>query len=172
MISWERRHLAGLAALYLTLSCLAGCSHSEPVQTPPLKVVSTTPGATGGGDPAGKAMADAASHVGNSALTPDNTAPQAQEDAPMTEGRIGIKFYPGARVVTGGETPELISANLETTVSIQKVVEFYQRETPQLVLSGDPSNAMFEGEIEGKKTVLSAMPTNGGGTAISIIVRK
>src|SRR4051812_22628139 len=97
--------------------------------------------------PAAAAAPEPAKPQASSALTPDNTAPPAQEDAAMTEDRIGAKFYPGARVVTGGDTSDVLSANLETPDAIEKVVAFYQKEMPNLTLSGDPSNTMFEGMV-------------------------
>src|SRR4051812_38289660 len=60
-----------------------------------------------------------------------STSPASQTPNPtasITEEQLGVKMYPGARVVTSGETPEVVSANLETTDEAAKVVSFYEGE--------------------------------------------
>jgi hypothetical protein len=47
---------------------------------------------------------------------------------PITEARLGIKLYPGAAIVTSGETDQVVSANLRTPDPLEKVIGFYETE--------------------------------------------
>ncbi len=85
---------------------------------------------------------------------------------PVTEATLGVKFYPGARLVTSGETPDLVSANLETSDSGDKVAAFYEAE-----LGTKAVGTMIKGQKDGKLIVVVTSPS-GSGTAMSIMRKK
>jgi hypothetical protein len=87
---------------------------------------------------------------------------------PISEAKLGLKIYPGARMVTSGETDEVVSANLETGDSVAKVCEFYQKE---LGSEGPPGSVHVTGTKNGRLFVVSLAPS-GTGTAISIMGKK
>ncbi len=87
---------------------------------------------------------------------------------PISEEKLGVKIYPGARIVTSGETSDVVSANLETGDPSAKVVEFYEQE---LGAKAKPGAAMISAKKSGRTYVVSFAPS-GGGTAISIMVKK
>ena len=47
-----------------------------------------------------------------------------------------MRFYPGSKIVTSGETDEVVSANLRTADAPDKVREFYEGE-PGAKATGD-----------------------------------
>ena len=107
----------------------------------------------------------------NTAAPAQSTAPSGSHDSggPITEAALGVKIYPGARIVTSGETPEIVSANLETADAMDKVVKFYQQEL------GLPTDGPAEGTLTAKKNnrmyAISVIPS-GGTTSISIMGKK
>ena len=78
---------------------------------------------------------------------------------PITEARLGVKIYPGAKVVTSGETDELVSANLRTSDPVEKAVAFHETElgakasgdTVTYQISGQKGDRMTNVSIMGKK---------------------
>jgi hypothetical protein len=99
-----------------------------------------------------------------------SSAPSRNHDAsgPITEAKLGVKIYPGARIVTSGETDEVVSANLETGDGVAKVCEFYQKE---LGSEGPAGSVHVTGTKNGRLYVVSLAPS-GTGTAISIMGKK
>src|SRR5664280_311370 len=87
---------------------------------------------------------------------------------PISEAALGVKIYPGARIVTSGETDEVVSANLETTDAPAKVAQFYQQ---QLGLPADANSMLVSGSKGGKTYAISITPSEGG-TAVSIMGKK
>ena len=78
---------------------------------------------------------------------------------PITEARLGLKIYPGATIVTSGETDEVVSANLRTSDPVAKVTAFYETElgakasgdTVTYQISGQKGDGMTNVSIMGKK---------------------
>lgn len=62
--------------------------------------------------------------------SPPEQAPESssQPSGPLTEERLGLKIFPGAKVVTSGETVEVVSMNLRTGEPAKTVVKFYEQE--------------------------------------------
>ncbi len=87
---------------------------------------------------------------------------------PISEARLGLKIYPGSRIVTSGETDEVVSANLVTSDSSTKVIEFYEQE---LGIKAEAGTAMISAKKNGRAFVVS-LAKSGGGTAISIMGKK
>jgi hypothetical protein len=87
---------------------------------------------------------------------------------PISEARLGLQIYPGARIVTSGETDEIVSANLETADAPAKVAQFYQQ---QLGQSADANSMMVSGSKGGKTYAISITPSEGG-SAVSIMGKK
>ncbi|MEO6738927.1 MAG: hypothetical protein ABIP20_01655 [Chthoniobacteraceae bacterium] len=102
----------------------------------------------------------------DTAVKPNNTSHDVA--GPISETKLGVKIYPGARIVTSGETAEIVSANLETADSSDKVATFYQG---QLGLAADPASKRVSGTKGGRKFAISIVPS-GGGTAVSIMGKK
>jgi hypothetical protein len=65
---------------------------------------------------------------------------------PINEARLGIKLYPGAAIVTSGETDQVVSANLRTPDPVDKVISFYETE-----LSAKGSGDLTMYQITGQK---------------------
>lgn len=97
---------------------------------------------------------------------PEN--PSHDVAGPISEAKLGLKIYPGARIVTSGETAEIVSANLETPDSSDKVAKFYQE---QLGVAADPAARMVSGNKDGRKFAIS-IGAYGGGTTVSIMGKK
>src|ERR1700682_1434033 len=89
---------------------------------------------------------------------------------PITEARLGVKIYPGATIVTSGETDEVVSANLRTPDAAAKVIAFYETEIG-VKGSGDPAAYMIAGEKKGKKYAIS-INADQGSTNVSILGKK
>ena len=89
---------------------------------------------------------------------------------PITEARLGVKIYPGATMVTSGETDEVVSANLRTPDSADKVIAFYEGEIGTKG-SGDPAASTISGEKKGKKYAIS-INADQGSTNVSILGKK
>lgn len=85
---------------------------------------------------------------------------------PLTEAKLGLKFYPGSRVVTSGETAEVLSVNLETSDEVAKVLAFYEAE-----LGAKATGGKIKVTKDKRLTIVSTAPS-GGGTAVSIMVKK
>jgi hypothetical protein len=86
---------------------------------------------------------------------------------PISEAALGLKIYPGSRIVTSGETPEVVSANLETTDSADQVLKFYLKElglpadaAPTMDLSGKKNNRMYAVSV-GRSEGLTAVSILG-----------
>ena len=88
---------------------------------------------------------------------------------PITEAKLGVKIYPGARIVTSGETDEIVSANLRTPDPVEKVIAFYETELGAKA-SGDSVNYQISGQKGSKKYVIAI--NNDGSTNVSIMGRK
>lgn len=88
---------------------------------------------------------------------------------PITEAALGVKIYPGARLVTSGETDELVSANIETPDAAEKVVKFYQKE---LGLSDDGTPTMMLSAKKNNRTYVVSVTASGGLTSASIMGKK
>jgi hypothetical protein len=97
-----------------------------------------------------------------------STATAGQDaSGPITEARLGVKIYPGATMVTSGETSEVVSANLRTADPVQKVVAFYETELG--------AKASIDGSISGQKggkTYAIAINSSDGNTNVSIMGKK
>jgi hypothetical protein len=89
---------------------------------------------------------------------------------PITEDRLGVKIYPGATIVTSGETDEVVSANLRTGDPAAKVIAFYEGELGTKG-SGDPAAYTIAGEKKGKKYAIS-INADQGSTNVSILGKK
>lgn len=87
---------------------------------------------------------------------------------PISETKLGVKIYPGARIVTSGETDEIVSANLETADAPATVAQFYQQ---QLGQPADANSMMVSGSKGGITYAISITPS-GGGSAVSIMGKK
>ena len=88
---------------------------------------------------------------------------------PITEARLGVKIYPGATIVTSGETDELVSANLRTSDPVEKVIAFYETELGAKA-SGDTVTYQISGQKGGKTYVIAI--NNDGMTNVSIMGKK
>lgn len=88
---------------------------------------------------------------------------------PITEARLGLKIYPGAAIVTSGETDEIVSANLRTPDPPAKVIAFYETE-----LSAKGAGDLATYEISGQKGGRNYAITinNDGATNVSIMGKK
>jgi hypothetical protein len=73
---------------------------------------------------------------------------------PIAEARLGMKIYPGAQIVTSGETDQVVSANLRTPDSPEKVIGFYEAELGAKG-SGDPAMYQISGQKGGRKFSVS-----------------
>jgi len=84
------------------------------------------------------------------------TASSGSNDAggPITEAKLGIKLYPGAAIVTSGETDQVVSANLRTPDPAEKVIGFYETELGTKG-SGDPAVYQISGQKGGRKFAIS-----------------
>jgi hypothetical protein len=88
---------------------------------------------------------------------------------PITEARLGVKIYPGATIVTSGETDEVVSANLRTPDSVDKVIAFYEAELG-VKATGDVALYELSGQKGGKKYGIGI--NNDGNTNVSIMGKK
>ena len=88
---------------------------------------------------------------------------------PITEARLGVKIYPGATIVTSGETDEVVSANLRTSDSVDKVKAFYEAELG-VKATGDAALYELSGQKGGKKYFIAI--NNDGNTNVSIMGKK
>lgn len=98
---------------------------------------------------------------------PKNATGSHDAGGPITEAKLGVKIYPGARIVTSGETGEVVSANLETSDAPEKVIKFYEGE---LGTARDQSG-MVMAKKNGRTFVVNAVPS-GAGSAVSIMGKK
>jgi hypothetical protein len=89
---------------------------------------------------------------------------------PITEDRLGLKIYPAATIVTSGETDEVVSANLRTPDSADKVIAFYEAELGAKG-SGDPAAYTISADKKGRKFAIS-INTDQGATNVSIMGKK
>lgn len=99
---------------------------------------------------------------------PPEAAP-AQPSGPLSEERLGLKIFPGAKIVTSGETAEIVSMNLRTGEPPAAAIKFYEQE---LAL---PESGKGSGTVVGTKNkiryAVSVMP-EGANTNISIMGKK
>jgi hypothetical protein len=103
---------------------------------------------------------------GSTSATTGTSAPAGA----ISEDRLGVKIYPGSRIVTSGETDEVVSANLRTPDSADKVIAFYEGELGAKG-SGDPAAYVISGEKKGKKYAIS-INADQGTTNVSIMGKK
>jgi hypothetical protein len=103
----------------------------------------------------------------SSSAAPKASGGNHDAGGPITEAKLGTKLYPGARIVTSGETDEIVSANLETSDTTEKVIAFYENELG----AAKGSSSMVKVKKNGRTFVVSTSPS-GSGTAISIMVKK
>jgi len=105
---------------------------------------------------------------GTTADTPKTTSGNHDPGGPISEQRLGVKIYPGAKIVTSGETDEVVSANLFTSDPAEKVVKFYAQE-----LGAEYSGVKLSimGEKNGRKYAISIIPDTGG-TSVAILGKK
>ncbi len=89
---------------------------------------------------------------------------------PISEERLGVKIYPGATMVTSGETDEVVSANLRTPDPAAKVIAFYEAELSAKG-SGDPAAYTISADKKGKKYAIS-INADQGSTNVSIMGKK
>jgi hypothetical protein len=94
---------------------------------------------------------------------------EATGSGPITEARLGVKIYPGASIVTSGETDEIVSANLRTSDPVEKVREFYEGEVGAKA-TGDATNYQISGQKGTKKYAIAI--NNDGNTNVSIMGKK
>ena len=80
-----------------------------------------------------------------------------------------MKIYPGATIVTSGETDEIVSANLRTPDPPAKAIAFYETELGAKG-SGDPATYQISGR-KGNMTYGISINTDSQ-TNISITGRK
>jgi hypothetical protein len=104
------------------------------------------------------------------ASSSSSSAPSRNQGAStsISEAKLGIKIYPGARIVTSGETAEVVTVDLATSDPVAKVCEFYQKE---LGSEGPPGSVHVTGTKNGRTYVVSLAPS-GTGTAISIMGKR
>lgn len=88
---------------------------------------------------------------------------------PITEARLGLKIYPGAAIVTSGETDEIVSANLRTLDPAAKVSAFYETELGAKA-TGDLATYQISGQKGGRNYAVTI--NNDGNTNVSIMGRK
>jgi hypothetical protein len=88
---------------------------------------------------------------------------------PISEARLGLKLYPGATIVTSGETDDVVSANLRTPDPAEKVIAFYERELGAKG-SGDRASYQLSGSKGGKTYAIAI--NNDGATNVSIMGKK
>lgn len=88
---------------------------------------------------------------------------------PITEARLGLKIYPGAAIVTSGETDDIVSANLRTPDPAAKVSAFYETELSAKA-TGDGAGYQISGQKGSRKFVVSI--NNDGNTNVSIMGKK
>jgi hypothetical protein len=88
---------------------------------------------------------------------------------PITEARLGVKIYPGASIVTSGETDEIVSANLRTSDPAAKVSAFYETELGAKA-TGDTVNYQISGQKGGRNFAITI--NNYGNTNVSIMGKK
>ena len=107
---------------------------------------------------------------GNSKTDSNQTATGSHDaSGPITEAKLGVKIYPGATIVTSGETDEVVSANLRTSDPVQKVVAFYETELGAKA-SGDSVTYQISGQKGGKTYAIAI--NNDGSTNVSIMGKK
>jgi hypothetical protein len=88
---------------------------------------------------------------------------------PITEARLGVKIYPGAAIVTSGETDEIVSANLRTPDPAAKVSAFYEAELGAKA-TGDLASYQISGRKGGRSYGITI--NNDGNTNVSIMGKK
>lgn len=97
-------------------------------------------------------------------------APKAADPAaPITEDRLGVKFYPGAKIVTSGETAEVVSANLRTPDAADVVRKFYEEQL-SLAPSGK-AGGMLVATRNNLKYAIN-IQSDAGVTNVSIMAKK
>jgi hypothetical protein len=88
---------------------------------------------------------------------------------PISEEKLGVKIFPGAKIITSGEAGEIVSANLRTSEPGAAVVKFYEQEL------GIPESGRTSGTVAGTKNNIqygiSVIPSDGT-TNVSIMGKK
>src|ERR1039457_3842638 len=88
---------------------------------------------------------------------------------PITEAKLGVKIYPGATIVTSGETDVVVRPNLLTSDPVAKAVAFYETELGAIA-TGDTVTYQISAQ-KGGKTYFIAI-NNDGMTNVSIMGKK
>ena len=99
--------------------------------------------------------------------SPTSDTPTANDEAPITESQLGINFYPRARIVTSEVTEQMVTANLETPDTVEKVLRFYEE---QLGVARDTFGTIMA-EKNGRVYAVSAVK-KGANTAVSVMGKK
>ena len=121
-------------------------------------------------------IALAVGSVGCNKKPVDAPAPPGKKDAaaavpagPISEENLGIKIFPGAKIVSSGESPQIVSANLRAREPGAAIVKFYELEL------GLPESGRAAGAVSGTKGDISygisVIPGNSV-TEISILGTK
>jgi len=106
---------------------------------------------------------------GNSTAASEPQSGNHDASGPISEARLGVKIYPGATIVTSGETDEIVSANLRTPDPVSKVSAFYENELGAKG-AGDVANYQISGQKGGRKYAITI--NNDGNTNVSIMGKK
>ena len=118
---------------------------------------------------AGDGSAGAGAGSGDAAPAASGGGGSHDASGPISEAALGVKIYPGAKIVTSGETAEVVSANLQTADAPEKVVEFYRKEL------GLPAEGPAATEVSGKKNnrlYVISVNRSEGVTSVSIMAKK
>src|SRR4051812_26876074 len=99
--------------------------------------------------------------------TPKAASGNHDAAGPITEEKLGVKLYPGAKIVTSGETSEIVSANLQTSDPADKVTKFYEKE---LGASADASGSIMTKKSD--RTFVVSVMAEGSGSVVSIMGKK
>ncbi len=105
---------------------------------------------------------------GSTVDAPKTVSGSHDPGGPISEERLGVKIYPGAKLVTSGETDEVVSANLFTTDPAEKVVKFY---TQELGADFNGPALTISGQKNGRAYSISIIPDTGG-TSVAILGKK
>ncbi|MFI5384674.1 MAG: hypothetical protein ACHQ50_01000 [Fimbriimonadales bacterium] len=100
--------------------------------------------------------------------TPVASAPSSNEANPITEEKLGLPFYPGARLVGGRAQGKLVNADLETTDLPDRVLSFYAKELgTKAAWSGQLMS--IDGTKDGSRYAVTVIAAKGNPTSISIL---
>ena len=80
---------------------------------------------------------------------PGKKEPPPVAAGPISEEILGIKIFPGARIVHSGDSAQLVSANLRASEPGAEIVKFYEQEL------GIPESGRASGAVSGTKGNIS-----------------